>query len=86
MGEDRPMTQAPEWTPGMDAVTGMAAHPSMQRRTTRQLWIMLSEIDRDIDEGRRFEPSRDQRAYMALLRQRRLAVIRALEWRGEGVA
>jgi hypothetical protein len=73
------MNRAPEWTPGMDRITGMAAHPSMQKKTDQELEERAIQYRTALGEP--LPTSAEARKYREHLRALLAATDRALEWR-----
>lgn len=77
--------RAPEWKPGMGRVEGMAAHPSLQRRTNAELEARRDELASKLRTAEvEFAKHPDSEQVKELLdsyRQSRAAVKLALSWR-----
>ena len=73
--------QAVEWSPGLDRVTGMAAHPSMQNKSTKDIGILLAEARRHLVDTANMPdvPARDE--YIEQLKELIAAYELALDWR-----
>lgn len=72
-----------EWRPGLPADVGMAAHPSMRRKTDDEIQTRLAQVERDLEEApSTFVPSDDLDEYLASLRELRAGYRLALHWRG----